>query len=102
MEKQLDQRSMHFELVNVGLRAQATAAGFVQLCKELRQNGALDDAGVDRIKNAVADEVTLTCPRSINRSQFRNDVCRRLDALFAGKETVGDAEGLRLAATGES
>lgn len=101
MEKHVDQRDMHFELVNVGLRAQATAAGFVQLCKELRHSGALDDPAIDRIKTAIADEVALTCPRSIPRPQFRNDVCRRLDALFAGEETVGDAEGLRFAATGE-
>ena len=101
MEKQLDQRDMHFELVNVGLRAQATAAGFVQLCKELRQSGALDYAAIERIKTTVADEVALTCPRSIPRPQFRSDVCRRLDELFGGHERVGDAEGLRFAATGE-
>ncbi|WP_241557335.1 hypothetical protein [Croceibacterium ferulae] len=101
MEKQVDQRDMHFELVNVGLRAQATAAGFVQLCKELRQAGALEDAAIERIKTTVADEVALTCPRSIPRTQFRSDVCRRLDELFSGDEKVGDAEKLRFAATGE-
>ena len=101
MEKSVNQRDVHFELVNVGLRAQATAAGFVQLCKELRQAGALDDPAVDRIKTAIAEEVALTCPRSIPRTQFRSDVYQRLDALFAGEETVGEADGLRFAATGE-
>ncbi|VWX50792.1 hypothetical protein NOVOSPHI9U_310069 [Novosphingobium sp. 9U] len=28
-------RKLNFDLINIGLRAQATAAGFVQLCKEL-------------------------------------------------------------------
>ena len=101
MEKQPDQRDMHFELVNVGLRAQATAAGFVQLCKELRQSGALDDAAIERIKTTVADEVALTCPRYIPRPQFRDDVCRRLDELFGGNEKVGEANRLRFAATGD-
>ena len=101
MERQVSHRDTHFALVNVGLRAQATAAGFVQLCKELRQSGALDDPAIDRIKTAIAEEVSLTCPRSVPRTQFRTDVQRRLDALFAGRESVGDADALRFAATGE-
>lgn len=101
MEKHPDQRDMHFELVNVGLRAQATAAGFVQLCKELHQSGALDDAAIERIKTTVADEVALTCPRSIPRTEFRSDIRRRLDELFGGNQKVGEADELRFAVTGE-
>lgn len=45
MDSKLEkQRRLHFDLVNVGLRAQATAAGFVRLCIELR------DANVLRVR----------------------------------------------------
>jgi len=97
MGKELDQRGLHHELVNVGLRAQATAAGFVQLCKELQAAGVLDDGAVGRIKTAIADEVALTCPRSVPRAEFRRDISRRLDGLFTGEEKIGDAEALNFA-----
>jgi hypothetical protein len=97
MTTRLEQRDAHHELVNVGLRAQATAAGFVQLCRELKTAGVLDDGAISRIKESIADEVALTCPRSISRSVFRSDICRRLDALFAGREKVGDADALDFA-----
>ncbi|WP_347303761.1 hypothetical protein V5740_03825 [Croceibacterium sp. TMG7-5b_MA50] len=97
MGSKFDQRDVHHELVNVGLRAQATAAGFVELCKELKATGALDDNAMSRIKDAIADEVALTCPRSIPRTEFRRDICRRLDALFTGREKIGDADALDFA-----
>ena len=37
------QKKLHFELTNVGMRAQATAAGMVQLCRELHRAGILDN-----------------------------------------------------------
>lgn len=97
MASRYEQREVHHELVNVGLRAQATAAGFVQLCKELKASGALDEAALGRIKDSIADEVALTCPRSVTRTEFRQDICRRLDALFTGKEKIGDADALAFA-----
>lgn len=35
MVKDAQQRKLHFDLTNVGLRAQATATGLVRLCREL-------------------------------------------------------------------
>ncbi|HUD30104.1 MAG TPA: hypothetical protein VMQ93_14625 [Novosphingobium sp.] len=89
--------SMHDDLRNVGLRAQATAAGLVQLCKELNAAGVLDEGAVQRVKHAIADEIALTAPRPIPRADFRRDVCERLDALFAGDEKVGPADRLSFA-----
>ena len=86
--------NQHYELKNVGLRAQATAAGLVQLCRELQNAGVLTEAAVARIKDSIAGEIALTAPRSIPRETFRQDVCNRLDALFSGEQTLGTGEGL--------
>jgi len=89
-----DTKRLNFDLTNVGLRAQATAAGFVQLCKELHKIGVIDDASIARIKDAVADNITLNCPRKANRAQYRADVDQRLQAIFQGTEKVGDMNDL--------
>lgn len=85
-----DPKQKHYELRNVGLRAQATAAGLVQLCKELHRSGILEDAAIHRIKEAIADELEVDAPRSITIPQYRLDVRERLDRIFAGEEKVGD------------
>jgi hypothetical protein len=84
-----EQRKLHQDLKNVGLRAQATAAGLVQLCKELQSAGVLGDDAVGRIKEAIADEIALTAPRPMLRADFRKDVCERLNAIFAGTKKLG-------------
>lgn len=89
-----DPKQLHFNLTNVGLRAQATAAGFIQLCKELQRAGVLDDEAIERVKTVVTDEIGLNAPRSINPADYRRDVSKRLDRLFAGEEKVGDASDL--------
>ncbi len=44
MDSRLEkQRRLHFDLINVGLRAQATAAGLVRLCIELRDADILTE-----------------------------------------------------------
>lgn len=62
------QKKLHFELTNVGMRAQATAAGMVQLCRELHRAGILDNDALERIKSAIATISTLVrrvrCPAS--------------------------------------
>lgn len=88
------QRRLHFDLTNVGLRAHATAVGLVQLCVELQRVKVLDGPAVERIKVAIADEVSLSAPRSINAQDYRKDIKTRLDRLFAGDLEVGPAEGL--------
>ncbi len=92
-----EQKTLHYELKDVGLRAQATAVGLLQLCKELQRAGHLDEAAVTRIKNSIADEIALTAPRSVDPKNFRSEVCGRLDQLFAGEAKVGDADALTFA-----
>ena len=89
-----DTKKLNFDLTNVGLRAQATAAGFVQLCNELRRVGAIDDAAIGRIKDVVADNITLNCPRNAKRADYRQEVASRLDAIFEGERKVGDINEL--------
>jgi hypothetical protein len=86
------QKKLHHELTNVGLRAQATAVGLVQLCTELRRVNVLDDIAVERIKDAIADEISVSAPRSVSSQNYRRDIRNRLDQLFAGERHVGDAE----------
>ncbi|WP_260924197.1 hypothetical protein [Novosphingobium sp. 9] len=94
MATSADNKRHHYDLKNVGLRAQATASGLVQLCKELQRVGVLDDAAVSRIKDAIADEIALTAPRSMLQADFRRDVCARLDGIFRGEEKLGAGDGL--------
>src|SRR5579871_5717523 len=86
-----EQKRLHFDLTNVGLRAQATAAGFVQLCQELQHAGVLQEDALARIKSAIADEITLCGPRNAKTDDYRQSICRRLDMIFAGRSHVGSA-----------
>jgi hypothetical protein len=88
------QRKLHFDLTNVGLRAQATAVGLVQLCVELQRAKLLDAPAIERIKTAIADDVSLAAPRGIASKEYRTDIKARLDNLFAGEQEVGSAEAL--------
>jgi hypothetical protein len=83
------QKKTHYDLLNVGLRAQATAVGMVQIAIELRRANVLDEEAIDRIKNAIADEVSLNAPRSMGIQDYRLEIMTRLDRLFAGEEEVG-------------
>lgn len=96
------QRRLHFDLTNVGLRAQATAVGLVQLCVELQRAGVLEGDAVERIKGAIADEVSVCAPRSIHGQKYRDEVKERLDRLFAGDLQVGSAEALAFGSKPES
>ncbi|WP_022686389.1 hypothetical protein [Sphingomonas phyllosphaerae] len=87
------QKRLHFDVVNVGLRAQATAVGLVRLCVELRDAGVLHETALTRIKDAIADEVSVAGPRR-NAQEYRLEVRERLDQLFAGEKKVGSAEAL--------
>lgn len=92
-----EQKRLHLDLKNVGLRAQATAAGLVQLCKELEAVGVLSGEAVWRVKEAIADEIALTAPRPMVRADFRKDVCERLDRIFSGAEKLGPAANISFA-----
>lgn len=91
-------KKLHYDLANVGLRAQATATGLLQLCIELSRAKVLDDPAMERIKSAIAEEITVTAPRAISCEAYRRDVKARLDRLFAGEQDVGSADVLAFAA----
>jgi hypothetical protein len=94
MATDAEQRKLHFDLTNVGLRAQATAAGLVQLCRELQCAGVIDEAALTRIKRAIADDIVITAPRSVKKEQFRGEICTRLDAIFSGETKLGRVEDM--------
>lgn len=73
----------------LGLRAQVTAVGLVQLAVELKRAGAIDDAALDRIKDAICGDIMLSRPPAINRAEYERSIRSRLDALFQGREPVG-------------
>ena len=77
------------ETVNfVGLRAQATAIGLLQLSAELVRAGVLDKAAVERIKDAIAKDISLSRPRSVSRDEYMGQVRQRLDGLFEAKDSA--------------
>jgi hypothetical protein len=84
-----DTRKLRETLDLLGIRAQATAAGMVQLMLELHRAGVLDDSAVNRIKDAICGDLMLSCPQAIDRREYEGSLRRRLDALFAGHEPVG-------------
>lgn len=92
-----EQKKIHDDLRNVGLRAQGTAAGLVQLCKELQLAGVIGETAVGRIKDAIADEITLIGPRTVVRETYRQEVCSYLDSIFSGAQKVGRAEAMPFA-----
>ena len=93
-EEQLDQQStteLHRSLNLAGFRALATAAGLLQLCRELQASGVLTSDGVDRIKAAVHGELMEQVPRSlIGNASFASRLRERLDRLFAGTASLTD------------
>ncbi len=96
------QKKLHFEVTNVGLRAQATAVGLVQLCRELHRANVLDEPALERIKNAIADDVSVTAPRALASQDYRVEIKTRLDRIFAGEQEIGSAEALSFGATPDS
>ena len=81
-------KKLHDEIGFVGLRAQATAVGLLQLSIELRRVGVLDDGALERIKEAVANDLLLATPSHMSREAHKASIKQRLDRLFAGCETL--------------
>jgi len=75
-------RELHRTLEFIGLRAHATTVGLLQLSAELVRAGILDDGAIQRIKNAIHQEITVSSPRSYNRAEFEETLRQRLDAIF--------------------
>lgn len=85
-----DERKIHDDISLVGLRAHATAVGFVTLARELVKAGVLDEAAVERIKDAIVKELSLGRSRSAPAAEFERTTRNRLDGLFSGHERVGE------------
>jgi hypothetical protein len=90
MDRLNDARQLNSELGLVGLRAQATAVGLVQLCSELRSAGVLSDEAVARIKAAIADQIVVSYKPSRGREAFEASLHRRLDRLFPASRHDGE------------
>ena len=73
---------LHECLDYIGLRAQATSVGLIQLCAELVKVGVLDDDALDRIKSAIQHDITVSRPRKHGAGEFDTLLRKRLDAVF--------------------
>lgn len=83
-----ESQKLHEEIAFLGLRAQATAVGLIQLSIELQRAGVLDGDAVCRIKGAIADNLTLKTPSYMSAKEHRCEVAQRLDKLFTGEATL--------------
>lgn len=85
------QKQLHNDVTNVGLRAQATAVGLIQLCIELRKTNALSEEGLSNVKKAIADELLIGQNRRYCSREQRCEIEARIDRVFAGEQKVGPA-----------
>lgn len=93
-----EDKRLHDAIELIGMRAQATTVGLIQLSIELKRAGVLDEAAVGRIKDAIAKEICLNRPKTIPAEHFRETLGKRLDRLFSGESLVGEASPEQLQA----
>lgn len=101
-DEKAEARKLHDTLQLVGLRAHATAVGFVQLCTELLKAKVIDDPAVARIKDAIAKDIIVTRTTTRGQEAFEASLRRRLDMLLPTAatapdhdSTVGSSDGLQ-------
>ncbi len=75
-------KQLHDTLSFVGLRAQATAVGLLAVTAELIRAGVLDEAAVQRIKDAIFADLALGRPTSREKRDYEAMLKKRLDSLF--------------------
>lgn len=92
----LEDKHRHDEFALIDLRAHATAVGFVQLCVELRRNDLIEEASLDRIKEAIAGELLLSGPKHAAVQDRAYRLRLRLDRLFSGAEAIGPVRSIPL------
>lgn len=85
-----EEERLHDSVSLVGLRAHATAVGLLKLTSELVRAGVLEEAAVDRIKDAIVKELSLSRSRAASKEEFERSTRTRLDSLFAGSEPLGE------------
>lgn len=88
---QTEARELHRTLDFIGLRAHATTVGLIQLCEELMTVGILDGAALQRIKDAIHREISVTHSRMSDHDEFDVTLRKRLDAIFP-QVVDGDAK----------
>ena len=102
-EQAAEARQLHRTLEFIGLRAQATTVGLIQVCAELVRAGLLDDAAIQRIKDAIHRELSVIQPRGRNQAEFDETLRSRLDAIFPKasaedkRERVGTVKDMQTA-----
>jgi hypothetical protein len=84
-----EDKRVHDSIELVGMRAQATTVGLIQLTIEMHRANLLDGPAVDRIKEAIAKEISLNRPKSVSAENFDEHLRERLDRLFSGEDPVG-------------
>lgn len=81
-------KQLHDAIGLVGLRAQATAVGLIQLTAELVRAGVLDDDAVGRVKDKIAQDLALDRPPHAVKEVFERELRDRLDRLFSGESKM--------------
>ena len=81
-DKVVEARELHGTIDFIGLRAHATAVGLIQLSAELLRAGVLDGDAIERIKDAIQREISVSNPRGIATEEFGQSLRQRLDAIF--------------------
>ena len=82
-------RELHRTLEFIGLRAQATTVGLIQVCTELVRAGVLDDDAIQRIKDSIHRELSVSHGRGRNQAEFEETLKHRLDAIFPKASAMG-------------
>ena len=88
LTSELDDQRLHQMVSFIGMRAQATAVGLIRLCTELSRAEVLHETALERIKDAIAEEIACHCPPSTAKKVYKAEVRQKLDRLFAGDESV--------------
>lgn len=88
--KAREARELHRTLEFIGLRAQATTVGLLQLSSELVKAGVLDGDAIARIKEAIHREIIVSHPRGHFREEFEQMLQQRLDVIFPSPSAADD------------
>lgn len=82
MEKHEAQKA-HLDLQLAGFRSLATAAGFLQLTRELKARNVIDGEATERIREAMLSELLENLPRSlVGDAKYEDQLRRRLSSLL--------------------
>lgn len=100
-EQTTEALKLHENLEYIGLRAQATSVGLLQLCAELVSAGVLGDEAIERIKDAIREDIMVSRKRMYDRTEFEAMLRERLDRVFrrpcGGGGHIGTADDMALA-----